>query len=227
MDYGLPTTASLLDFTLVEAPAFQARRATVDDLPALLELWQATGLPGEQLEQFLTEFQLVTDEQGALCAAVGLLIHEQDGLIHSEAIAAGANAAACRAALWRRTQIVVRNQGIARVWTPEDDPFWITNGFQLATSAEIAAMPTAIANPDIKWFLHRSIDPSRAKQIVNEQLAIWEASRLQEREDFTRTIGSLRSVALLAAALIIGGAFLLAAYVFWRKPDILQKVFGR
>ncbi len=227
MDYGLPKAPPLLDFRAVETTAFQARRATVDDLPALLELWLAAGLPGEQLEPFLTEFQLVNDEHGALCAAVGLLIHEQDGLIHSEAIATEANAAACRAALWRRTQIVARNQGIARLWTPEDDPFWIANGFHLATSEEIAAMPTAMANPDAKWFLHRSIDPSKAKQIINEQLAIWEASRLQEREDFTRTIGSLRSVALLTAALIIGGAFLLAAYVFWRKPDILLKVLGR
>lgn len=227
MDYGLPTTSSLLECTLVETPAIQARRATLDDLPALLELWQATGLPGEQLEQFLTEFQIVADEQGTLCATVGLLIHQQEGLIHSEAIAAGADADACRAALWRRTQIVARNQGIARLWTPEDDPFWIANGFHPATPAEVADMPAAIANPDAKWFLHLSMDSNRAKQIVNEQLAIWEASRLQDKEDFTRSISSIRTVALLFAALIIGSVFVLAVYIFSRKPDILQHIFGR
>ncbi|MSU34320.1 MAG: hypothetical protein EXS36_04280 [Pedosphaera sp.] len=211
----------------METPAIQARRATLDDLPALLELWQATGLPGEQLEQFLTEFQLVSDEQGSLCAAVGLLIHQQDGLIHSEAIAAGADADTCRAALWRRTQIVARNAGITRLWTPEEDPFWIANGFHPATPAEVADMPTAIANPDTKWFLHLSMDPNRAKQIVNEQLAIWETSRMQDKEDFTRKIGSIRSIALLFAALIIGGAFVLAMYIFWRQPNILGKIFGR
>lgn len=223
----MPTASALLECIFVETPAIQARRATLDDLPDLLELWQATGLPGEQLEQFLTEFQIVADEQGILCAAVGLLIHEREALIHSEAVAAGADADACRAALWRRMQIVARNQGVARLWTPEDDPFWIANGFRAATAAEVADMPAAIANPEAKWFLHLSMDSNRAKQIVNEQLAIWEASRLQDKEDFTRSISSIRTGALLLAALIIVLVLVLALYIFWRQPDILGKILGR
>ena len=44
------------------APQFPARRATLDDLPALRPLWEAERLDAAALEKRLTEFQLVCDE---------------------------------------------------------------------------------------------------------------------------------------------------------------------
>ena len=42
-------------------PQLHIRRATVDDLPALRSLWAAARLPADELENRLTEFQVVED----------------------------------------------------------------------------------------------------------------------------------------------------------------------
>ena len=64
---------------------YSVRRATVDDLAALLALWEAMHFSVADLERRLTEFQIVESEDGTLQGAVGLEINDRNGRLHSEA----------------------------------------------------------------------------------------------------------------------------------------------
>lgn len=196
----------------MDPSALSARRATLEDLPLLQALWQEAGLPGEELEKFLAEFQVVADEDGSLLAAIGLLVEGSHGLLHTESIAVAATDRAdeLRAALWRRLQIVARNQGLHRIWTQEDGEFW-RGVFTLADSGTVTAAGTTFltADPTAAWFQHELLDPAKAKQLVNEQMAIWAATREQEREQFRNKTRIFRWVAV-----IVPFAFM-AVILYW------------
>ena len=79
--------------------SYRTRRATVDDLAQLAELWQAAHLPAAELEKQFTDFQVAEDEQGKLAAAIGLHIEGGHGRVHSETFADFALTDALRPAL--------------------------------------------------------------------------------------------------------------------------------
>ena len=68
-------------------PNPQVRRATVEDLPKLVPLWQAEQLPWAGLEKRFKEFQVVEMPDGEVVAAVGLEIAGTEGRLHSEVFA--------------------------------------------------------------------------------------------------------------------------------------------
>ena len=206
--------------------AFYARRANVDDLPALHALWQRAGLPWDQLERFLTEFLVVADEHGSLVAAIGLNAEGDHGLVHSEAVLPHDDAPAIRAALWQRIQIVARNHGVARVWTLEDDDFW-KSLFQPASAAEVANLKATFADPSASWRTFLLSDPARAQWLLDERLALWDAHRQADAEHFSNTIARVRQVAFIVAGAVILMMVLMVAYVVIRRPDAFQSILGR
>jgi N-acetylglutamate synthase-like GNAT family acetyltransferase len=185
----------------VESPAYIARRATIDDLPALQGLWQNAGLPWEELEKFLTEFQVIPGEEGVLLGAIGMLVEGNQALLHSEALRTDDDE--LRAALWRRIQIVARNQGIFRIWTQEDAPYWSASGFTVATAGDIAASGTTFMDPEARWLIAQLMDPAKAESIVQEQMAVWQASRAQEAEEFQSKVKLFRGFAFGMFAVVI------------------------
>jgi len=117
-----------------------ARRATVDDLPALKALWSAAQLPIETLEARLTEFQVV-EHDGQFTGALGLQFTGQHARLHSEDYADFAIADAARELFWERLQTLAANHGVFRVWTQETSPFWTHWGFQPATAELLERLP--------------------------------------------------------------------------------------
>ena len=117
-----------------------ARRATVDDLPALKALWGAAQLPIETLEARLTEFQVV-EHDGQFAGALGLQFTGQHARLHSEDYADFAIADAARELFWERLQTLAANHGVFRVWTQETSPFWTHWGFQPATAELLERLP--------------------------------------------------------------------------------------
>ena len=209
----------------MESPALAARRATLEDLPALQALWQQAGLPWDELERFLTEFQVVPGEtEGVLLAAIGLMVEDNDALLHSEALFSDADADELRAALWRRLQIVARNQGIHRLWTQEDADYWRASGFTAAPPAVVAGATAAFVDKTAAWSLCELIDPAKAKLLATEQMAIWQASRAQEAEELQGKIRTFRNFALLIAAAVIMLMIGMVVFVLLRRPELLQKV---
>ena len=64
---------------------FQVRRATVDDLPRLKQLWALMHFPEAELERQLTDFQVVTDATSSVVGCAALQMNKRHARIHSEA----------------------------------------------------------------------------------------------------------------------------------------------
>lgn len=207
-------------------PGWRARRATVEDLPGLHVLWQAAGLPWDQLERFVTEFIVVADDNDSLLASIGLQTDGDQGLVHSEAIQGCEDPDAVRAALWQRLQIVARNHGVARLWTLEDAPFWASL-FQRATSIEVTGLKAAFADPEACWWIFALSDPARAQRLLDERLALWEAHRQADSEHFAQTIGRIRQFALALAGGVILMMIAMVVYLVVRRPDAFQSILSR
>lgn len=122
-------------------PQFQTRRATLDDLPALVPLWQADRLDAPALEKRLTEFQVVCDAEGQVVGALAMLRHQHHGLLHSEVFADFALADTLRPLLWERMRTVGRNHALARMWTRETSLFWRGLGFDPPDEEQLARFP--------------------------------------------------------------------------------------
>jgi N-acetylglutamate synthase-like GNAT family acetyltransferase len=210
----------------VDPSSFNARRANPEDLQALESLWQQAGLPWDQLGGFLQEFLVVTEGDETVVGAVGLLIEGDDALLHSEAIHPAVDADAVRAALWRRMQIVARNQGVKALWTQEDAPYWQASGFDPAPADRVESSRASFMDRTATWRLFPLVDPNRIRDVLDEQFAILEASRLQSAETLQKRI---RTIRLLAIVIALGFAAITLAIFFKiasAKPDIFRQILG-
>src|SRR2546429_8212208 len=104
-------------------PNQQVRRATVEDLPKLVPLWQQENLPWQDLEKRFKEFQVVEGQGGEVLGAVGLQISGLEGRLHSEAFAHAEQGDALREKLLGRARIVARYFGLVRLWAQFANPF--------------------------------------------------------------------------------------------------------
>ena len=119
----------------------QVRRATVEDLPKLVPLWQAENLPTQELEKRFKEFQVVEAPVGEIAAAVGLQVSGLEGKLHSEVFAHSEQSDAMRELLWERAQVIGQNHGLVRLWTQFSTPFWNHSGFRYATGETLGKLP--------------------------------------------------------------------------------------
>jgi hypothetical protein len=67
-------------------------------------------------------------------------------------------------------------------------------------------------------------DPVEAKQLVAEQMALWESTRAGEAEELQQRIRNFRTLAVGFAALVVLMMLGFLFYVLRARPDILQKV---
>lgn len=198
----LPAVTASPSLPVVSTPEIQARRATVEDLPALQSLWQRADLPWEQLEKFVTEFQVVDGDAGMLRGAIGLQRDGDQALLHSEALWSEDEGDAVRQALWARVQVLARNQGVLRVWTLEDAPFW-QGVFRLATPAEVTGLTAAFADPEAPWRMLQLVDMARLEQMVQQQALLRGDFSGGADEKFQETVRRIRLAAYGMAVLVI------------------------
>ena len=208
----------------VEPPALSARRATVEDLAALRVLWQAAGLPWDQLDRFVTEFQVVPASDDSMLGAVGFLVEGADALLHSESVAPGEQADEVRSALWRRVQIMGRNQGVHRIWTQEDAGYWSTCGFKVATAEPLGACKATFLDRAASWQVFEFPAPETVKARLDEQMAIWQATRAQEAEAMQERIRNFRNIAVLVATLVIGVMIIMLSVIMRQHPELMQRL---
>ena len=142
---------SMTATTSPRPPGLVTRRATFEDLPQLISLWQLERLPVTALEKHFTEFQVVGDDAGVVLAAVGFQISGMHGLLHSEAIARSELADQCRDLLWIRFQVIIHNHALERLWTRLHTPWWRTKGFAPATEEQASTLPPAFQSEGGGW----------------------------------------------------------------------------
>lgn len=186
------------------APQFQARRATLDDLPALRPLWTAERLDDALLEKRLTEFQVVCDEEGKVLGAVGMQRHQQHGLLHSEVFADFALADTLRPLLWERVRHVGRNYALARMWTREPSQFWRVLGFDPPDEEQLASFPAAFGEAEPGTVLTLKVRDDPFADMTPEQEEVMLKQHLRaETEKMLKQARTLRMFAYVASVIFI------------------------
>ena len=211
----------------MEPVPLECRRATLEDLDSLRDLWSASGLPADELAKFLNEFQVVTDPSGRIIYSIGLLTEDGQALLHSEAVGCPPpeEPDTCRALAWKRLGILSRNQGIRRIWTREDAVYWGTCGFDPLPVQELPAELPSFVPREVGWSVHRHHEPAQTELLVKRELALWQTRREQETEEFQRKVRKFRAVALVLFGLSM---ILLLAFLFTvlrLRPDAFRQFF--
>jgi N-acetylglutamate synthase-like GNAT family acetyltransferase len=211
----------------MEPAPLESRRATIEDLGALEILWSQSALPATELGKFLTEFHVVTDSDGQILHAIGLLVEGDQALLHSEALSVPQSIEpdACRAAVWRRLRILARNQGISRIWTQEDAEYWQVSGYQPIPESQLPAELPSFVQREAGWWMHQSPDAAQADLMVQREFALWKTQREQESQSFQQRVKAFRAVALVLFALSL---ILLLGFLFYAaklRPDAFRLFF--
>lgn len=202
---------------------YQVRRATVDDRPWLVPLWQSLDLAADELDRRLTEFQVIETADQQPLGALGLQAAGRHARIHSEAFADFGFADHFRPRLWDRIQALAQAQGIVWIWTLEESPFWSRNGFH-APSAELRGkMPAEWQTERGRW----SVIQLREDTLAGIDLdAHVEALMRQERERTSRSLQrgkTLKKLATLAAVILAIFVMGAVVYLVWKNPNLLRR----
>jgi N-acetylglutamate synthase-like GNAT family acetyltransferase len=205
--------------TLFYMVGYQVRRANVDDLAQLISLWQAVQLPIVDLERRVTEFQVI-EKDGTLVAAIGLHIHQHDGLLHSEAFSDFGLAEALRPLLWERVEKVATNHGLFRIWTQETAPFWKRGVFHSAIKEQLDQRPKSFAERENQEWLVKQLRETTAAPInLDKEFERFKESERARTEEIMSQAKLLKGVAtFLAIVLAVFSFFVLFKYVFFKTP---------
>ncbi|MGO8700943.1 MAG: hypothetical protein ACLQVY_24900 [Limisphaerales bacterium] len=162
---------------------FQIRRATVDDLPQLMDLWRAAQMPADELEKRFTEFQVAESSEGRVMAAIALQLSGHDGNIHSETFGDFALSDSLRPLFWERVQVLARNHLLFRVWTGESAPFWKKGaGFSSPNDELLGRLPPAFGPAHGGWLSLALRDESADPNLLDAQFAIFREAEQAKRE---------------------------------------------
>jgi N-acetylglutamate synthase-like GNAT family acetyltransferase len=154
----------------VNPHALAIRRATVDDLPALKALWATAQLPADDLENRLTEFQVV-EAAGNFAGAIGVQIARQHARLHSEDYTDFSVADTARELFWERIQKLAANHGVFRVWTQETSPFWAHLGFQPADAKILERLPEEWKGLEGRWLTFELKNEDAIRTALGDQFA--------------------------------------------------------
>jgi len=202
---------------------YRVRRATLDDIGQLTALWQSMQFPVDDLAKRITEFQIAESQDGKLFGAVGMQISERQGLLHSEAYTDFALADELRPALWERLQSVATNNGLFRLWTVEQAPFWGRCGLSKADPESLEKMPAAWRGlKGQRLTLKLKEDIEEVISADKEFAMFMEAERLRTQ----RTFQKARVLKLIATLVALGLLFLVMAgafYIIRRNPQLLHR----
>ena len=203
-------------------PQFQVRRATVEDVPALVALWKDDNLPWTDLEKRFKEFQIVAGSDGTVLGALGLQIVNFEGILHSEVFTHPEEADLWRDKLWERIQTVAVNHGLCRIWTKLSTPFWHMNGFRTPTPELIDRLPEQIigSSHDL-LFIHLKDETAPVISIEKE----FELFRESEKEQTQKLFRQARVLKMIAAVLgvVVFLLVLIWAFLFMRAQGRLPK----
>ena len=159
---------------------FYFRRATLEDIEILRELWQTALLPIQELEKRLTEFQIVEGMDGRIFGALGAGVQGEEAWVHHEVFVHPEAEVAVRAKLWNRLKILFGNQSAHRVWTREKADFWKQIGFREPTEEEKAKFPADFGPGDNALLVYPLKDLKAERMIKNKIMELQAAREVQE-----------------------------------------------
>lgn len=200
----------------------QVRRATLEDVPKLIPLWQEENLPSADLEKSFKEFQVVESAEGELLGALGMQIFGLEGFLHSEVFAHPEQADLLRDMLWARIQILAQNHGLVRMWTYFATPFWHRNGFQAPSPEILARLPEPLAGTRGNWIFIQLKEETAPAASLDKEFAMFKEA---EREQTEKIFRQARVMKMIAIILGIAVFLLVLAWVvvFFKTQQRLPK----
>jgi N-acetylglutamate synthase-like GNAT family acetyltransferase len=195
----------------VSSGSYRVRRATLEDLPALRELWKKASLSMPDLEKRFTEVQIAENPEGQIAGALGIKIERLHGHIHSEAILDKENAVLYEA-FWQRMQILGRNYGLFRFWTDSPSPYWQTLGFRVADDKAFDKKPAGIPGEKDKLLTLPLKEESAEGISVEQQFEMFTQAQKLETERLLQQAQSFKKFAY-ALMFIATGAFFVLAFL--------------
>lgn len=202
---------------------YRVRRATLDDLNALMGLWHSMQFPADALARRVTEFQVAEDASGQVLGGVGLQVAERQGLIHSEAFADFALAETLRPLLWDRLQNIANNQGLLRLWTTDQAPFWTRNGMALPDSELLAKLPAVWREHGSFWLVLKLREPVEELLSADQEFALFmqtekqRTARTLQHARLLKIVATLIALSVLLFIAIVGGSFIARNYPHLRS----------
>jgi hypothetical protein len=202
---------------------YRVRRATLDDIAQLTSLWQTMHFPIDELAKRITEFQVAENAEGQVVGAVGLQLLERHGRLHSEGFTDFALADALRPQLWERLRSVAANNGLVRLWTQEQAPFWSHCGLAKADPESLEKMPAAWRSFKGQWLTLKLKEDIEEVLSADKEFALFMQSERERTERAFQQAKILKFIATLLALavlfLVMAGAFLLIR----RNPALLHR----
>jgi N-acetylglutamate synthase-like GNAT family acetyltransferase len=207
----------------VDATNCTARRANLEDLPALKGLWDVSRLPVLELEKHLTEFQVVTRADGVLLGAAGLRMKGHQGLVHSEAFYQPEHEEEYRPVLWERLQVLARNHGLVRLWTREGAPFWHQAGFAPASDEQMKKFPVEFGDPHVAWTTVQLRDESLLTPNLEREFELFQMSQRESSDRLLKQARVFKWIAGLIAVGFFAAALLIFFFVFKRPGGLVPR----
>jgi N-acetylglutamate synthase-like GNAT family acetyltransferase len=199
------------------------RRATLDDIETLTKLWQSMHLPVDELAKRITDFQVVENSENELVGAIGIQMLERQGRLHSEAFIDFGLADHVRPQLWDRLQSVATNNGLYRLWTQEQAPFWSRCGLGKADPEALQKLAEPWRALKGQWLTLKLKEDIEEVLSADKEFALFMQSERQRTERAFQQAKVLKFIAMLLAIgvlfLVIGGAFLLLRH----NPQLLHR----
>jgi len=177
----------------------QVRRATIEDIPQLVSLWQQENLPATDLEKRFKEFQVVQGPGGEILGTIGLQISGNQGRLHSEALLHPEQSDALRQKLWERIALVTQNFGLVRVWIQSGAPFWGTIGFVSATGEAMSKLPPEFAGASGNWSTLQLKEDVGTVTSIDKEFAMFREAERERTEKMFRQARVLKMVAGVVA----------------------------
>lgn len=201
---------------------YRVRRATLDDVGPLVELWKSMHFAVEELARRVTEFQVAESPEGKLAGAVGLQIAGRQGRIHSEGFTDFAQADKLRPLLWDRLHAIAANHGLARFWTQEQAPFWSHCGMVKAEGEVMEQLPVPWRTASTNWLTLKLKDDIDEVISADKEFALFMESEKQRTAKALQQARVLKVIATIIALAVLGlvmaGMFLLLR----RNPHVIH-----
>jgi hypothetical protein len=195
---------------------FQVRRATLEELPALGELWRAMHFETQDLERRLTEFQVAVSPDGQLLGAIAFEVSGRQGRMHSEAFVDFALADAVRHAFWQRVQLLSLNYGVVRVWTQETVPFWRQCGLDTPPPDKMGKLPTTWAALPGNWLTTQVRDEDAVEHALDKEFVKFREMEKAAGQSLIRPVKALNTLAtwlaIILSILVFGAALYLLSH---------------
>lgn len=183
--------------------ARQVRRAVVDDLPQLRELWREAGFPQGDLERRFTEFQVVADSVNRVEGALAIQISELQGLVRWEAYRAKPAPTELQEMLWTRLLTVTKNNGVWLLWSLSGDEVGLARGFTPTAQERAKKIPAVFEKFGAAWFTLQLKEEAQPPSL-DAEFKLFVASQKAETERALKQGKGLRAFAYLLLTVVVG-----------------------